>query len=145
MCQNNLNFACIPFNFSQFETVTEQTGDIHSTLLYAMLRFQTQHSKLFTHGKQTIARSREQLATFLNVTPSKIDTLIKKLEGLNFIKKTVSTWFCKRRLPFQTKFCTTIKPFSFNLSIMPSTVRRLTHNNFAMMSRFKLHQTILLC
>ncbi len=98
MYQNNLSFACIPFNFSQLEVVNQKTGDIDTTLLYAMLRFQIANSKLLSHGTKTIARTREQLASFLRVTPSKIDTRVKQLEKLNFIRKTVGTWFCKKRL-----------------------------------------------
>jgi DNA-binding MarR family transcriptional regulator len=103
MCQNNLNFACIPFNFSQLEAVNQQTGDIDTTLLYAALRFWINKSKLFSHGTRTIARTREQLASFLRLTPSKIDNRVKRLEKLNFIQKTVGTWFCKKRLFISTK------------------------------------------
>lgn len=98
MCQNNLNFACIPFNFSQLEAVNQQTGDIDTTLLYAALRFQIDKSKLLSHGTRTIARTREQLASFLRLTPGKIDKRVKRLEKLNFIRKTVGTWYCKKRL-----------------------------------------------
>lgn len=98
MCQNQLNAACIPFNFVQLEDINEKTRDFHTTLLYATLYFQIQKSKLFTHGTKTIARSREQLASFLNLSPSKLDKMIMQLESLNWIRKTVSTWRGKKRL-----------------------------------------------
>ncbi len=102
MYQNQLNAACIPFNFVQLEEINEQTGDLHTTLLYATLYFQIQKSKLLTHGTKTIARSREQLASFLNMTTSKIDKMIKELESLNLIRKTVGKWRNKKRLFIST-------------------------------------------
>ena len=87
MGQNNLSFACIPFNFSQFEAAIQKIGDFDTTLLYASLQFQIDRSKLFPHGTQTIARSRPQLASRLNLTINKIDKVIKVLEKITFIKK----------------------------------------------------------
>ena len=98
MDQNSINFAYIPFNFTQLEEINKQTGDVNTSLLYALINFQTKHSKLSTHGTQTIARSRDQLADFLGLSLSKIDKIIKELEDLNLIKKTVSTWFCKKKI-----------------------------------------------
>lgn len=98
MCQNNLNFACIPFNFSQFEAINQQIRDVDTTLLYATLFFQIGKSKLFSHGTQTVARAREQICSFLKLTPNRMDRGIKRLEKINFIKKTVHNWFGKKRL-----------------------------------------------
>ncbi len=102
MTQNIANFALIPFNFHQLEALNQETQDLEATLLYAMLKFQVNHTKLKKNNLQVIARSREQIASFLNLSLTTLDRLIKRLERLDLINKSVGTWYRLKRLFIST-------------------------------------------
>lgn len=92
------NTALFPANFQHIDNINGRTGCLEATLVYDALSFQINHSKLMTHGAQTVARTRKQLSDFLGLSLSKIDNALELLEGLNLIKKTVKKWFGINRM-----------------------------------------------
>jgi len=90
-----------PINFKQFERLNHIIGNIEATLLYAKLKFHIKHTKITKFGGRCLIRSREEIAAWFDMSPKKIDTLLKLLIEKGFIKKNVSLWYGKRRLFIQ--------------------------------------------
>lgn len=96
--KNLSSLAICPIKFDSFDKLLGKVQCIDASVLYCLLHFQCKHTKITKYGHRCIARSREQLSQWLQLSTRKIDTLLNKLETLGFIKKRSSLWYGKKRL-----------------------------------------------
>ncbi len=81
-----------PIHFGDLALLNRKIGNLDETLLYSKICFHQQHSKIFHHGKQCIARTRQAIANWFGWSLRKIDTLLASLEEKGVISKTVGLW-----------------------------------------------------
>lgn len=93
-----LPMAICPIQFNSFNQLLEKIGCIEASVLYCLLHFQWNQTKITKNSVRCIARSREQMATWLSLSTRKIDTLLKILEKKGFIRKRCGLWYGKKRL-----------------------------------------------
>ncbi len=87
-----------PIHCNAFFGMNQIINNFEATVLLSRLQFHQANSRITKFGKIWIARTREQMGAWLDLSEKKVTTLLNHLETLGFIEKRVDFWYGVRRL-----------------------------------------------
>lgn len=90
-------------NFKQLAVINDVVQDLDASILFGAIKHQTSNTKLIKNGAKMIARTRRQLANYLNCSLKSIDRKIEQLKSMSLIQTVVGMWYGKKRMFVQCK------------------------------------------
>ena len=97
-CVNKSKVLLCPINITKFEATMKIVNNAEASLLLGKIKFHLTNSTIYKNKKYWIARTREQLASWFQISTYKVDTLLKHLTQLNLIEYHSGLWYGQKRL-----------------------------------------------
>jgi hypothetical protein len=85
-------------NFKQLAVVNDVVGDIDASLLFGAIKYQVSNTKIVRGADRVIARTRRQLANYLNCSLKSIDRKLEQLKSMSLIQTVLGMWYGKKRM-----------------------------------------------